>query len=81
MAMLIPEKDGASARAACEKLSIIPESGAICGTLDDCVARLKEYPEAGVNHILLTIPDLAANPRRLTLLGEEILPALQANEG
>ena len=81
MAMLIPEKDRAKARAAREKLSVIPESGAIYGTPDDCVARLKEYPEAGVNHILLTIPDLAVNPHHLPLLGEEILPAFQTNEG
>ncbi len=77
MLMLIPEKDRAAARAARERLSVIPDSGAIHGTPEECVARLQEYTEAGVDHILLTIPDLATHPHRLTLLGEEILPALK----
>ena len=81
MVMVIPEKDRSVARAAREKLSVIPESGSVYGTPDDCVARLKEYPKAGVNHILITIPDLDLNPHRLTLLGEEIIPALQAGGG
>ena len=81
MVMVIPEKDRAVARAAREKLSVIPESGSVYGTPDDCVARLKEYPKAGVDHILVTIPDLDVNPHRLTLMGEEIIPALQAGGG
>ena len=81
MVMVIPEKDRAVARAAREKMSVIPESGTVYGTPDDCIARLKEYPKAGVNHILVTIPDLDTNPHRLTLLGEEIIPALQAHGG
>ncbi len=81
MAMVIPEKDRATARAARERLGVIPDSGAIFGTPDDCIARLREYPRAGVNHLLVTIPDLEANPHRLALLGEEIVPALQAMGG
>lgn len=81
MLMVIPEKDRAKARAARERLSVIPDSGAIFGTPDDCAARLREYPRAGVNHLLLTVPDLEANPHRLTLLGAEIVPALQARGG
>ncbi len=80
MLMVIPEKDRAKAKAAREKLSVVPDSGAIHGTPDDCAARLREYLKAGVNHILVTIPDLDAHPHRLTLLGEDILPALYVKE-
>jgi len=77
MAMLIPERDRAKVRAARERLKVIPETGAIAGTPDDCAKRLQAYARAGVRHLLLTIPDLAENPHRLQLAGEEILPALE----
>jgi len=77
MVMVIPEKDRAKARAAREKLKVIPETGAIYGTPDDCLKRLGACVKAGVRHLLLTVPDLEENPHRLTLLGEEVLPALR----
>lgn len=77
MVMVIPEKDRAQARAAREKLKVIPETGAIYGTPDDCLKRLQAYVRAGVRHLLLTVPDLEEHPHRLVLLGEEVLPALK----
>ncbi|MBI2131459.1 MAG: LLM class flavin-dependent oxidoreductase, partial [Candidatus Tectomicrobia bacterium] len=77
MVMVIPEKDRALARAAREKLKVIPETGAIYGTPDDCLKRLQAYVRAGVRHLLLTVPDLEEHPHRLALLGEEVLPALR----
>ncbi|MBI3129532.1 MAG: LLM class flavin-dependent oxidoreductase [Candidatus Tectomicrobia bacterium] len=77
MVMVIPEKDRAKARAAREKLKVIPETGAIYGPPEECVKRLAAYVKAGVRHLLLTVPDLEEHPERLGLLGEEVLPALK----
>jgi alkanesulfonate monooxygenase SsuD/methylene tetrahydromethanopterin reductase-like flavin-dependent oxidoreductase (luciferase family) len=48
----------------------------VVGTPEDCVARVRQYVEAGVRHFLFTIPDVASSPI-LELVGRRVLPALR----
>ncbi len=77
MLMLIPEKNPADAEAERKNFAVVPDSGVIAGTPEECAARLEAYVKAGVRRILLTIPDVDKKPHRLQLAGEEILPALR----
>lgn len=61
------------------RFTAIPEDGFILGNSDRCIARFKEYVDAGVNHFLLTVPDVA-DTETLQLLGEQVLPAVREYE-
>lgn len=75
-ALMIADRDTARAAATRERFAVIPAEGHVAGTPGECVARLRRYVEAGVRHVLLTIPDVASS-EGLELAGREVLPALR----
>ncbi len=75
-ALLIAEHDAGRAAAARERFAGIPGEGHVAGTAEQCVARLRQYVEAGVRHFLFTIPDVASSAG-LELAGRQVLPALR----
>ena len=75
-ALLVVDRDARRAAATRERFTAIPADGHVAGTPDQCLARLREYAAAGVRHLLLTIPDVAASDA-LELAGREVLPALR----
>ena len=75
-ALLVVDRDSARAQTTRARFAAIPADGHIAGTPDRCLARLREYLDAGVRHVLLTIPDVAASDA-LELAGREVLPALR----
>jgi alkanesulfonate monooxygenase SsuD/methylene tetrahydromethanopterin reductase-like flavin-dependent oxidoreductase (luciferase family) len=75
-ALLIAERDAERAAAARERFAGIPAEGHVTGTPEECVARIRQYVEAGVRHCLFTIPDVASSAG-LELAGLEVLPALR----
>jgi F420-dependent oxidoreductase-like protein len=75
-ALLALDRDAARAQAIRARFAAIPTDGHIAGTPAQCLARLREYLAAGVRHVLLTIPDVAASDA-LELAGREVLPALR----
>ena len=54
----------------------IPDTGLISGTPEACVERIREYQDAGIDHFLFTIPDVA-DSAYLHVVGEQILPHLK----
>ena len=54
----------------------IPDTGLISGTPEACVERIREYQDAGIDHFLFTIPDVA-DSAYLDVIGEQILPHLK----
>jgi F420-dependent oxidoreductase-like protein len=75
-ALLVVDRDGARVETTRARFAAIPADGHIAGTPDRCLARLREYLHAGVRHVLLTIPDVAASDA-LELAGRDVLPALR----
>ena len=75
-ALLVVDRDASRAAATRERFTAIPADGHIAGTPEQCLARLREYAGAGVRHVLLTIPDVAASDA-LELAGRQVLPALR----
>jgi alkanesulfonate monooxygenase SsuD/methylene tetrahydromethanopterin reductase-like flavin-dependent oxidoreductase (luciferase family) len=55
---------------------VIPAEGHIAGTPDECIARVRQYADAGVRHFLFTIPDVASTDT-LEIAGRDVLPALR----
>lgn len=58
------------------RFKAIPDTGLITGTPQACVERIREYQDAGIDHFLFTIPDLAESTY-LDVVGELILPHLK----
>ena len=75
-ALLVVDRDATRAAATRERFTAIPAEGHVAGTPDHCLARLREYARAGVRHLLLTIPDVAASDA-IELAGRGVLPALR----
>src|SRR5919108_3501109 len=75
-ALLVIDRHASGAAATRERFTAIPADGHIAGTPDQCLARLREYARAGVRHLLLSIPDVAASDA-VELAGRELLPALR----
>jgi probable F420-dependent oxidoreductase len=75
-ALLIAERDAGRAAATRERFAGIPGEGHVAGTPEQCVARIRRYVEAGVRHLLFTIPDVASSAG-LELAGRQVLPALR----
>lgn len=75
-ALLLVDREGDRAAATRQRFKAIPADGHVAGTPDQCLARLREYAAAGVRHLLLSIPDVAASDA-LELAGRELLPALR----
>ena len=76
-ALLVADPDAARATATRERFAGIPAEGQVAGTAEQCVARIRDYVEAGVRHFLFTIPDVASSGT-LELVGRWVLPALRA---
>jgi len=75
-ALLIADDEAGRAAATRERFAGIPGEGHVVGTPEACVARIRQYVEAGVRHFLFTIPDVASSPA-LELVGRRVLPALR----
>ena len=75
-ALLIVDDDAGRAAATRERFAGLPGEGHVAGTPEACVARIRQYVEAGVRHFLFTIPDVASSPA-LELVGRRVLPALR----
>jgi len=75
-ALLVVDRSAGRAAATRERFTAIPADGHIAGTPEQCLGRLREYASAGVRHVLLSIPDVAASDT-LELAGRQILPALR----
>jgi F420-dependent oxidoreductase-like protein len=75
-ALLALDRDAERAQAVRARFGAIPTEGHIAGTPEQCLARLRRYLDAGVRHVLLTIPDVASSDA-LELAGREVLPALR----
>jgi alkanesulfonate monooxygenase SsuD/methylene tetrahydromethanopterin reductase-like flavin-dependent oxidoreductase (luciferase family) len=75
--LLLAPTDSAeqTARLRAEFVSI-PESGLIIGSPDECVERIREYQDRGVDHFLFTIPHVVKSDH-LHVVGREILPVLE----
>lgn len=54
----------------------IPDTGLITGTPEACVERIRAYQDAGIDHFLFTIPDVA-DSTCLDVVGEQILPHIK----
>jgi len=74
--LLVVDRDAGRAAATRARFAGIPAEGHIVGTPEQCVARIREYVEAGVRHFLFTIPDVASGDG-LELLGREVLPGVR----
>ncbi len=48
----------------------------LSGTVEECVRSLREFRDAGVQHFVLSLPG-GRNPETLTLIAEELMPALK----
>ena len=59
-----------------DRFKSIPGTGLISGTPEACVERIREYQDAGIDHFLFTIPDVA-DSAYLDVAGEQILPHLK----
>jgi alkanesulfonate monooxygenase SsuD/methylene tetrahydromethanopterin reductase-like flavin-dependent oxidoreductase (luciferase family) len=75
-ALLITDTEAGRAAATRERFAGIPAEGHVAGTPEACVARVRQYVEAGVRHFLFTIPDVASSPA-LELVGRRVLPTLR----
>ena len=75
-ALLVVDREPGRASAMRERFAAVPADGHVAGTPEQCLARLREYAAAGVRHLLLTIPDVAASDA-LEVAGREVLPALR----
>jgi probable F420-dependent oxidoreductase len=75
-ALLALDHDAERAQAVRARFAAIPAEGHIAGTAEQCLARLRQYLDAGVRHVLLTIPDVASSDA-LELAGRQVLPALR----
>jgi hypothetical protein len=54
--------------------------GALVGTVDECVARAKEFEALGVEEIILSLASLPfaiCDDEQLDLVARELLPALR----
>jgi len=76
-ALLVADRGAAGAAATRERFAGIPAEGHVAGTPEQCVARIRDYVEAGVRHFLFTIPDVTSSAA-LELVGRRVLPALRA---
>lgn len=74
--LLAVDRNAASVAVTRARFAAIPADGHIAGTPADCIARIRQYIEAGVRHFLFTIPDVASSAG-LELAGREILPAIR----
>ncbi|MFD5424184.1 LLM class flavin-dependent oxidoreductase [Streptomyces sp. NPDC127084] len=54
----------------------IPGTGLITGTPQECLERIRTYQDAGIDHFLFTIPDIA-DSTYLDVVGEQILPHIK----
>jgi alkanesulfonate monooxygenase SsuD/methylene tetrahydromethanopterin reductase-like flavin-dependent oxidoreductase (luciferase family) len=75
-ALFIAERDEGRAATTRERFAGIPGEGHVAGTPEQCVARIRRYVEAGVRHLLFSIPDVASSAG-LELAGRHVLPALR----
>jgi probable F420-dependent oxidoreductase len=75
-ALLAPSRDAGAVEAVRRRFAAIPAAGIVAGPPEACVARIREYIDAGVRHFLFTIPDAAALDT-LELAGRQVLPALR----
>jgi probable F420-dependent oxidoreductase len=74
--LLHPSRDSGAVEAVRRRFAAIPATGIVAGTPEACVARIREYVDAGVRHFLFTIPDAVALDT-LELAGRHVLPALR----
>jgi probable F420-dependent oxidoreductase len=74
--LLAVDRNGSGVAATRARFAAIPADGHIAGTPAECIARIRQYVEAGVRHFLFTIPDVASSAG-LELTGREILPAIR----
>jgi probable F420-dependent oxidoreductase len=75
-ALFIAERNEGRAATTRERFAGIPGEGHVAGTPEQCVARIRRYVEAGVRHLLFSIPDVASSAG-LELAGRHVLPALR----
>lgn len=75
--LVITDEDPREVERQKTQFAAIPPDGIVAGSPDQCADRLKQYMAAGVDHFLLTIPDVA-DTNGLRLIGERVLPRLKA---
>jgi F420-dependent oxidoreductase-like protein len=61
-----------------EEFASIPESGLITGSSEQCVERIRDYQDRGIDHFLFTIPHVV-DSEYLHVVGREIVPAIKAS--
>ena len=59
-----------------QEFASIPDTGLIIGSPGQCIERINEYCESGVDTFLFTIPDVASS-EYLDIAGEEVLSAVR----
>jgi alkanesulfonate monooxygenase SsuD/methylene tetrahydromethanopterin reductase-like flavin-dependent oxidoreductase (luciferase family) len=74
--LLAPTDSRATQEELRARFKSIPDTGLISGTPEACVERIREYQDAGIDHFLFTIPDVA-DSAYLDVVGEQILPHLK----
>lgn len=73
--LLAPTQSGADDALVRQEFASIPESGLITGPPEQCVERIRDYQDRGIDHFLFTIPQVADSDY-LHVIGRDILPTL-----
>lgn len=53
------------------------EGHSVAGTPEQCVQRISEYVDIGVDRFMLSFPESATDLSGITLVGEEVLPSFK----
>jgi F420-dependent oxidoreductase-like protein len=75
-ALLAPTGSGADEARVRAEFASIPESGLITGSPEQCVERINEYQDRGIDHFLFTIPHVV-DSEYLHVVGRDIVPAIK----
>jgi probable F420-dependent oxidoreductase len=76
--LLAPTGSAADEARIREEFASIPESGLITGSSEQCVERIRDYQDRGIDHFLFTIPHVV-DSEYLHVVGREIVPAIKAS--
>jgi probable F420-dependent oxidoreductase len=76
MSLLAPTESAEQEARIRAEFSGVPDSGLIVGPADECIERINEYYESGVDTFLFTIPHVAESDFIHTI-GENVLTAFQ----
>jgi alkanesulfonate monooxygenase SsuD/methylene tetrahydromethanopterin reductase-like flavin-dependent oxidoreductase (luciferase family) len=75
-ALLAPTESAEQEAQIRAEFSAIPDSGLIVGPADECIERINEYYESGVDAFLFTIPDIARSDF-IDTVGQKVLTAFR----